>query len=92
MHRTVVNTKDVEKITWLPEDLKKFETLELLITPAHPDKNDTGGGKQKHENSVSEKRCAVSPFPVDYTGEYCCQEGCQGTDRIQQAGISTQAL
>ena len=38
MHRAVVNTKDVEKITWLPEDLKKFETLELLITPAHPDK------------------------------------------------------
>jgi len=38
MLRTVVNTKEVEKIIWLPEDLKKFETLELLITPAHPDK------------------------------------------------------
>ena len=35
MHRTIVKTTDVEKITPLPEDLKKFESLELLITPAY---------------------------------------------------------
>lgn len=35
MYRTIVKAKEVEKITQLPEDLKKFESLELLITPAH---------------------------------------------------------
>ncbi len=36
MHRAVVSTKEVEKITPLPDDLKRFRTLELLISPAHP--------------------------------------------------------
>ena len=40
MHRTVVNTKEVEKITPLPDNLKKFESLELIITPAHPSKKE----------------------------------------------------
>ena len=35
MHRAVVRANEVEKITPLPEDLKKFEMLELIITPAH---------------------------------------------------------
>jgi hypothetical protein len=36
MHRAVVSTKEVEKLTPLPEDLKKFKTLELLISPTYP--------------------------------------------------------
>jgi hypothetical protein len=31
-----VSTKEVEKITPLPDDLKRFQSLELLISPAHP--------------------------------------------------------
>ncbi|MGE5342498.1 MAG: hypothetical protein ACM3SY_13560 [Candidatus Omnitrophota bacterium] len=36
MLRTVISTTQVEKITPLPDDLKGYEALELIITPAHP--------------------------------------------------------
>jgi len=38
MHRAVVKTNEIEKITPLPESLKKFKMLEIIITPAHSHK------------------------------------------------------
>ncbi len=35
MHRAVVNTREIEKIIILPDYLKKFASLELIITPPH---------------------------------------------------------
>ena len=40
MHRALVKSKEVEKITPLPDDLKKFDSLELLISPAHTSKKE----------------------------------------------------
>ena len=40
MHRAVVNAKEVEKITPLPDDLKKYESLELIIAPVHTSKKE----------------------------------------------------
>lgn len=38
MHRAVVDSQKVAQFISLPEDLIKSKTLELLITPARPNK------------------------------------------------------
>lgn len=62
MYRTIVKAKEVEKITTLPENLKQFESLELLIAPAHPYKKE----ELKRRFEVVFKKAKSIKIPKDF--------------------------
>jgi hypothetical protein len=61
MHRALVDTQEVAKFISLPEDLKKSETLELLITPFYPNKK----AELKKQLAVIFKKAKQTKIPGD---------------------------
>ncbi|MGE5340020.1 MAG: hypothetical protein ACM3SY_00945 [Candidatus Omnitrophota bacterium] len=64
MLRTVISTTQIEKITPLPDDLKGYEELELIITPAHPHIS-KGDLKRRFEEIFKKARDIKIPKDID---------------------------
>ena len=65
MHRAVVSAQEVEKIVALPENLKRYKNLELLINPVYPYNKNKLEMKKKLDAIFKKARSIKIPADID---------------------------